>query len=143
MSVYIPKKDYGRRKRKYANTIENASRIPFGGNTLQPYFIYPPFSVIEKNIDKQIQELLESEKPCLDSQNGNVLDNLIDSWFDRVNQELDYQKVKHNSAIQTLIAIRASTLENAKDLIALDKERLQEIEKSIQEDEITFKQNIL
>lgn len=143
MSIYIPKNDYGRRKKRHTNTIDNASRIPFGGNIIHPYYIYPYFSIIEKKIDELLKELLESEKPCLDSQNGNVLDNLIDGWANYVNEELNCQRVKHNSAIKSLVAIRASSVRNAQDLILLDKERLKEIEKSIQEDEIKFKENIL
>lgn len=139
MSIYFPKKDYGRQKRKYIGTIENASRVPFGGNTIQPYYIFSSHSNFKEFLNSQIKNLLETNPSCLDSLNGNVLDNLIDSWAECALQDLDFQRVKHNSAIQCLVTMRKSNIENAKALIEVDRKNLEAIEKRIEDDEKLLK----
>lgn len=124
MAVFVSKK----RKRKY-----DLSRLPHGDQTVGPYTIYPYPSVLEAQLDLHLKELLNGSPKCIDGQNGNVLDNLIDNWGERVKNGLHKQHAIHLERIRHLVAYRDANLQNAWDWLDSDEKELQKLMNELDE----------
>lgn len=116
------------KKKKY-----NLSRIPYGDLTVEPYIIRPYTYSLQKMLDEQLDELLNSEPKCIDSQNGNVLDNIIESWKKRAKNGIDNQRAYHLEIIRTLDFNRKSNLRNAEDWLDIDIKELDKLKNELDE----------
>lgn len=116
------------KKKKY-----NLSRVPYGDQTVGPYIIRPYTSKLLQTLDTQIEDMLKSDPKCLDSQNGNVLDNIIECWKKRAKHGNKRQKAYHIERINNLSINMKSNLQNAKDWLESDEQELEKLKKELQE----------
>lgn len=118
MAVFVSK---NKKKR------HNISRIPYGNLTVGPYIIRPYTSSLQSLIDEELKALLNSNPKCVDGQNGNVLDNVIECWEKRAKNGISKQKAYHLERIRDLVAIRDANYQNAQDLLKNDEEKLKKL----------------
>lgn len=117
--------------KKKGNPEERISRIPYGNFTLAPYYITPKPSWLSKDLNLLLKEILANGKNCVDGQNGNVFDNVIENWADKAKAELSTQRASRAETIKNLASSRYANYQNAVDWIARDKKELDRIEKEI------------
>lgn len=110
------------KKKKY-----NLSRIPHGDLTVGSYIIRPYTSKLQQLLDTQLADMLKSESKCLDSQNGNVLDNIIECWKKRAKNGINRQKAYHAERINDLSIDMESNYKNANDWLLSDREELDKL----------------
>jgi len=109
------------------------SRIPHADVGINPYIIRPYTHNLNALLDAQLNELLNSEPICLDGQNGDVLDNLIDCWKKRAVNNLEKQRASHIDHIEDLTCSIEANLENAKKWLEIDEKDLITLEKELQD----------
>lgn len=131
MAIFISKD----KKKKY-----DLSRVPHGDLTVGPYIIRPYTSNLQQLLDEHLNALLNSETKCIDGQNGNVLDNLIESWKKRAKNGIDKQKAYHLERIRNLDFDRKSSLQNANDWLKADEKKLIELTDELRELEVEAKE---
>lgn len=122
MAIFVSKG----KKRKY-----DLSRLPHGDLTVGTYVIRPYTSNLQRLLDGQLQEMLSSEPKCLDSQNGNVLDNIIECWKKRAKNGINRQKAFHEERINDLSVDMQSNFQNAQDWLQNDEEELDKLKKEL------------
>lgn len=115
-------KEKEKKKNKYL-----LSRMPHGEQTIDAYIIRPYPSKLEKMLDIHLAELLSGDPKCIDGQNGDVLDSLIDSWAKRAKDGIDKQKAYHLEKIRDLVADKDANMQNAWDWLASDEKELEKI----------------
>ena len=123
MAIFVSKG----KKRKY-----NLSRIPQGEMTVEPYVIRPYTSNLQQLLDIQLHDMLNSSPKCLDGQNGNVLDNIIECWKKRARNGVERQKAFHMEKINDLSTDMYSNLQNAKDWLEADEKELKKIKEELE-----------
>lgn len=124
MAIFISKG----KKKKY-----NLSRIPHGDLTVGSYIIRPYTSKLQQLLDVQLADMLKNESKCLDSQNGNVLDNIIECWKKRAKNGIDRQKAYHMERINDLSIDMESNYKNANDWLHSDREELDKLVEELKE----------
>ena len=117
---HIKKKDIGGR----------ISRVPYGNYTLAPYIIVPNTEELLKYLKKEIK-ILKKTGDCIDGQNGNVLDNIIDNWATRAKTELKKQRPARQKLIKNMVSSRIANKKNATVWLNNDCKRLEKINKKI------------
>lgn len=115
-------KEKEKRKIKYL-----LSRMPHGEQTIGSYIIRPYPSKLEQMLDIHLKELLDSDPKCVDGQNGDVLDSLIDSWAKRAKDGIDKQKAYHFEKIRDLAADKDANMQNAWDWLEFDEKELKRL----------------
>ncbi|MCI9618118.1 MAG: hypothetical protein HFG31_09060 [Eubacterium sp.] len=123
MAIFVSKG----KKRKY-----NLSRIPHGELTVGAYVIRPYTSNLQQLLDVQLQDMLNSNPKCIDNQNGNVLDNIIECWKERAKNGIERQKAFHTERINDLSIDMQSNLQNAKDWLKIDQDEFEKIKKELE-----------
>lgn len=133
-SSYIPKKIVKKfLKKEKSFTIEfgpfdGISRVPFGGDVFGEYAINPSTEKFEAYLSDELSLILEMSPPCVDGQNGDVLDNVIDKWMKLAEKNIDEQKNMRNIALRTIIDSRKSNLNQAEEYIKYEEEELKKID---------------
>lgn len=118
MPIFISKKN----KKEYS-----LSRMPHGNLTVGSYIIRPYTSELKQILDLHLEELLKTNPKCVDSQNGNALDNIIDSWAERAKKGLKKQQAIHKERIKDLAVDMKANLQNANDWLVTDRQELSKL----------------
>lgn len=115
---------------------DQVSLVPFSGLALPPYDIFPIPSEFEEKLSNDLRGLIEAE--AIDSQNGNVFDNLIDDWVSKAKADLERQRAEHRIRIMTLAAVRQGCKEDAVYKLADDQTALAKTEEMLVKAEKEF-----
>lgn len=124
MAVFVLKG----KKKKYS-----LSRIPYGDLTVGSYKIRPYTSSLLQMLDAQLDIMLNSNPKCVDSQNGDALDNIIECWKQRAKNGLECQRAIHLQRINKLVCNMQANLNNANDWLEIDSNELIRLKIELQE----------
>lgn len=108
--------------------FDGISRIPFGGDVFGEYAINPSTEKFEAYLSEELSLILEMSPKCVDGQNGNVLDNIIDKWQEIAEKNIDEQRNMRSIALKTIVNLRASNLKQAEEYIKYEEEELKKID---------------
>lgn len=131
MAHYFHKNKFHKRP----GNLERMSRIPFNEESIEPYIITPSLTSLEDDLLSLLNQLIVETPDCVDGQNGNVLDEYIQSWEKLAIANLNSQKVFHKEKTSILSNIRNSTQRNAQDWLRFEEEELAVINQKIAETE--------
>lgn len=109
------------------------SRMPHGEQTIPSYTIRPYTYKLEQMLNVHLEKLLNSEPKCVDGQNGDVLDSIIDSWKNRAKNGIDKQRAYHFEKIRDLVADKDANMQNAWDWLSSDEKELENLMNELDE----------
>lgn len=131
MSIFSHKMEDG-------DPAERISRIPYANFSLLPYIIKPKTKYLSRQLNKFLKEYLKSGFKCVDGQNGNVFDNMIEDWENRAKAELATQRADRSDIVKNMASSVFANYKNAQDWIERDTIELQKIQKQIDELSIIY-----
>lgn len=111
--------------------FDGISRIPFGGDVFGEYVINPSTEKFESYLSEELSLILEMSPACVDGQNGNVLDNVIDKWQEIAEKNIEEQKNMRSIALNTIVNTRKSNLKQAEEYIKYEEEELKKIDEHL------------
>lgn len=120
-------------KKRNGNPAERISRIPYGNFSLLYYNIIPKTKYLSRDLNLFLKEYLKKGKHCLDGQNGDVFDNMIEDWENRAKAELSAQRAERSALITNMASSRFANYKNALDWIDHDTAELKKIQEQIDE----------
>lgn len=113
--------------------FDGVSRVPFGGDVFGEYSINPSAEKFEAFLSEELFLLLSESTDCVDGQNGNVFDNIIDRWLEIAIQNIEEQKNMRSIALKAIIDSRQANLVQAQEYIQYEKDELDRINNHISE----------
>lgn len=132
--AYLPKKFLKKLPKKEDSAymefgpFDGISRVPFGGDIFGEYAINPSTEKFEAYLSEELSLILEMSPACVDGQNGNILDNIIDKWMEIAEKNIDEQRNMRSIALKTIVNSRTSNLKQAEEYIKYEEEELKRID---------------